>query len=90
MSLDVPAAAAVTEVVSVARVANGCRTTVIPVGRHYVVFDRYDNGDIGVWIYEESNGIDGLQRPDERHGSCGQPHQADSLVEGTIIPGTGT
>lgn len=53
-------------VVPTAASANDCGATVVDAGGvAYVAVDDPSNGDISVWVYQESNGTPGLQRGDD-------------------------
>lgn len=52
-------------------------------GRYYVDNDvcQFDGCAFSVWVYQESNGIDGLQRNDEmKDDTCGGMIDSDTLA----------
>jgi hypothetical protein len=55
-----------------------------PAGRYYVVNDECQPGCLfSVWIYQESNGVDGLQRGDDvclDDGSCCGHPESDTVI----------
>lgn len=52
-----------------------------PEGTYYVFFHGLDGGPRWPWIYEESNGIDGLQRRDPlEDGTCHGMIEPDTLI----------
>lgn len=60
-------------------------STATPAGRHYVdhTFCQMENCGPGgaFWVYEESNGLPGLQRGDEFHDdTCHATIQQDTLI----------
>lgn len=72
-------------------IAEGCPTTQdptltlpTPVGTYYVQNDACQPECLfSIWVYEESNGKEGLQRGDETcvdDGCCGGPDQPDTII----------
>ncbi len=56
---------------------DACDSEVVEAAGHYVVVDNLENAHGGIWIYEESNGVEGLQRNDD---SCAGEEPADTII----------
>lgn len=52
-----------------------------PIGAYYL--DVRDNGD--PWIYEESNGIAGLQKDDDGEGACAAFDEDGEQIPGDTV-----